>query len=246
MIWENCHSYKDWETLLLLSLEVGFRHLHSNPYLYSRYLQHHLISFHAKHHQGVIDTILSSNNSQAVTDLAWASFMIDESGHLGLSICMNYVLDCYDRATEPFPPDLQTVFAFCVECVGLDALEKLGRERFVKSLNCLHIGTRDTSISSGSAWAELLLEITQSTEDTQHLAIQSWEFLAELALVGYSNNATYNPDVTTVTNWHFSRSFHFYVIRLTLVIAVQSLTSSTDSHSLLSISPSNFVSHPQV
>ena len=48
-----------------------------------------------------------------------------------------------------------------------------------------------------------------------------------------------------VTTWHFSRSFHFYFIVLTLVVTVQSIMSNTTSHSLLSISPSNFVSDHQ-
>ena len=48
----------------------------------------------------------------------------------------------------------------------------------------------------------------------------------------------------SVTNWHFSRSFHFYCIVLTLVVTVQSLISNTSLHSLSSIPPSYFVSDP--
>ena len=49
----------------------------------------------------------------------------------------------------------------------------------------------------------------------------------------------------TVTNWHFSRSFYFYFIALTLVVTVQILTSNTTLHSLSSISSSYFVSDHQ-
>ena len=44
-----------------------------------------------------------------------------------------------------------------------------------------------------------------------------------------------------VTNWHFSRSFHFYFLQLTLMILLKTLSYHQSPHSLLSISPSHFV-----
>ena len=35
-----------------------------------------------------------------------------------------------------------------------------------------------------------------------------------------------SPTLPIVTNWHFSRSFHFYFIALTLVVIVQSLAQT--------------------
>ena len=49
----------------------------------------------------------------------------------------------------------------------------------------------------------------------------------------------------TVTNWHFSRSFHFLFYCIDTCCYSLKFYSSTNSHSLPSISPSNFVSDHQ-
>ena len=51
--------------------------------------------------------------------------------------------------------------------------------------------------------------------------------------------------VVVVTNWHFSRSFHFYFTALTLVVIVQNLVRTQTYTPWLSISPSNFASDHQ-
>ena len=83
------------------------------------------------------------------------------------------------------------------------------------------------------------------------LSSDSWcGLLRDELMPGYAatsvnpNTNPTDPDVP-VTNWHFSRSFHFYSIALTLVVTVQSLISNTSLHSLSSISPSYFVSDHQ-
>ena len=190
-IWENRCRYQDWETLLLLSLEVGFRHIRSS---YPQFLPP---SAHAEHHRGVFNTVLESNDSEAIADLVWASFMVDKSCRLGLSVCADYIIDFCSGTTEPFPQTVQKLFLHCVAVTGFDALEDVGKERFVKLLNRLHIGIGDIVISSGRTWTEILLEIIQSTERAGHLAVQSWELLAELAIFHFPPYATYNPDVTT-------------------------------------------------
>ena len=49
----------------------------------------------------------------------------------------------------------------------------------------------------------------------------------------------------SVTNWHFSRSFHFLFYHIDTYCYSPKSYSDTNLHSLLSISPSNFVSDPQ-
>ena len=58
----------------------------------------------------------------------------------------------------------------------------VGSEKFLGLLNYLRFGVED--VNALSQWASLLLEIIRTPEGAQHLAIQSWEVLVELAISG--------------------------------------------------------------
>ena len=75
VIWNNGGGSGHQEDLLHLSLEVSFRHIR-RPYSWHFLLLPNGVELH----QGVSNTILKSNNSEAIEDLAWASFTIDRSG----------------------------------------------------------------------------------------------------------------------------------------------------------------------
>ena len=76
----------------------------------------------------------------------------------------------------------------------------VGSEKFVGLLNYLRVGVEDVNVLS--QWASLLLEIIQTPEGAQHLAIQSWEVLVELAISGAgiwgSEDFIYDPQVTDI------------------------------------------------
>ena len=189
MIWKNRQSYEDWTTPILLSLEVGFRHIRPSganmvpPFSRTEY------------HQGVHDLVLDSKNIEAITDLAWASFAFEGSGQLGLKI-VDRVVNRPGGVTEPFPRDLGRIFARCMEFLGLEALEYVEKQRFVELLNCLDIDFKDQGrMGRRDAWAAILLEIIQSPDGAQHLAIQFWEFLVEIIVAGHGSRAAYNPGV---------------------------------------------------
>ena len=195
VIWRTRHSYYGyWETLLLLSLEAGFRHIRPSS-SDSKWPPKVIV---AELHQEVFHTVLKSNNSEAITDLARASLLIDGSGQLGLNIFVDYIANLRDGDTKPFPQGLRQTFIFCVER-SLGALGNVGEEpRLVESLNSLHIGIDDLDHDKGrEAWSRMLLEIIQSTEGAQRLDIHSWELLEKLATLGYPKSATYDPDVAT-------------------------------------------------
>ena len=193
MIWRNRHSYEGWEKLLLLSLEVGFRHLREPT---GRWW---VPSFTGvEHHQEVFDAVLKSNNSEAVVDLAWGSLTSDSSGGLALSICANYIIDHCNGATESFSQELRSAFFSFVNVIGFGALEKVGKGRFVELLNRLQIGIESTAcLSRRDAWVVTLLEIIGSAEGVRNLALQPWGLLVGLAIGGHLGSATYNPDVAT-------------------------------------------------
>ena len=121
MIWKIRQRYTDWETLLLLSLEVGFRHVHS--------LDQKTIPRppRSEHHQELIDTVLKSNNDEAIADLVCASYMVDRSPQLILSICATYIID-HSGATGRVSPRSRKFFSFCVGGWDFDVFETVGRE----------------------------------------------------------------------------------------------------------------------
>ena len=157
MIWENRESYKDWETLVLLSLEVGLRHKYSHRISRTSFTGGEL-------HQGVRDMVLRSNNTEAVTDLVWASLMFDETGALGLSICADYIIDHHGKITEPSSRYLRSFFTEYVTQMGSDAPERVGREKFVELLNGLHIDVGEVWPWQRMSWGAILMEIIWSTE----------------------------------------------------------------------------------
>ena len=193
-IWRNHGDYEDLQSLLVLSLEVGFRHIRSlGSWTFP-------VVTPIQTHREVVDTVLKSKDDEAVTDLAWASYMVDESGILGLNVCADYIVESRGRGTEPVPQELQYIFLIFVERRGLSALEDVGKERFVRLLNNLHIGVNDaSSYGNSNTWPTILLEIIQSADnEAQNLTVQSWELLVGLAILGYlPDSTTYEPNVTT-------------------------------------------------
>ena len=186
-IWENRSSYEDWKALLLLSLEAGFRHLHSQ-------FCSTLIQFPAKFHQGVFDTVLKGNNIEAIADLALASFGIDEPGRLWLRVWDSYITSLHSEA--PFPRVLKQNFIVCA-MRGSRALIPGEREEFVKLVNRLHIGLEDLWSSWNIiGWGTVLLETIRWATDLR-LAIHSWELLTELTFRGCFNDTKHLPDIAT-------------------------------------------------
>ena len=176
MIWRNRNSYEDWKNLLLLSLEVGIRDYYSSPNGMT-----HIPPTGGELHQGVYDTVLESNNTEAVIDLVWASLMFDKTGGLGLSICADYIIDRRGSVTEPSSQHLRSFFT---RHVGSNALEKVGKERSIELFNLLHTGVEEMSRWQSSTRVALLLRLIRSTA-ARRLAINSWELLEDLAAKGF-------------------------------------------------------------
>lgn len=188
-IWDHFNGGNDlgWKPLLLLSLEVGFRHLYSSDKWVPP------MSTSATKHPGVFDTVLGSDSQQAVVDLIWASFMIDEFGHLPLKTCVDYISG---RPIEmKFSPELRKTFILCVNRVDVLSLKDIGKRIFVESLNRLDIGIKDASDLNREKLAATLSEIVELPEAARQLAIQGWQLLAKFAMEGLLKSTTYNPDV---------------------------------------------------
>ena len=78
-------------------------------------------------------------------------------------VCADHILDLRDEATKPFHSHLRWIFVITVRRRGFKTLEDVGKERFVKMLNHLHIDINDVWFPGNrQAWSAILLEIIQS------------------------------------------------------------------------------------
>lgn len=171
---KHYHSLVDGKYLLLLSLEIGFRHLDPE----SRGIEAELI--HTDHHQQMVDIVFKSGNSEAIADLlhAWTSSSNFHEPHASLNTCASYLIDL--RNLQPFSSRLRRFTIHSVRLIGYQAFEQVGTKVFIGLLNVLHIGVKD--VDRKVRWARFLLDIIQSSEGIQYLPHSYWELLVELSV----------------------------------------------------------------
>ena len=166
---------QDRENLLLVCLEIGFRHLD-----FRRRSIEPMIT-HAEHHRGLVDVVFKSQESEVIADLlqAWtAEGGSHEPAHELLGFCVGHLVCLHNLV--PFSSRLRQLVIRSVELIGYEGLKGVGVERFIGLLNHLHVTAED--IGREHVWARLLLDAIQSSEGTQHLSYWYWESLAELAV----------------------------------------------------------------
>jgi len=190
VICEKSQSPGDWESLLLASLEIGFRHLDPRePYAVPTLA-------HTEHHPKMVDIVFKSQKSEAIADLlhAWTTSRTLALALLGT--CTEHLVCLH--SLMPFSSRLRQFVLHSVELIGYEGFEGVGVERFVGLLNHLHVTVQD--INRLCPWARLLLGTLQTSEGTQLLSHWYWELLVELGVL-YSpwlvDNITYNPQIMT-------------------------------------------------
>jgi len=175
VIHENHHSLEDWESLLLVCLEIGFRHLDFQR----RYIEAKIT--HTEHHRGLIDVVFKSQESEVIADLlhAWTTESgSHKSAYALLGFCAGHLVGL--RNLVPFSSRLRRLVIRSVELIGYKGFEGAGVERFAELLNHLHVAVEDMDRKGN--WAKLLLDIIRSSEGTQHLSHWYWELLVGLAV----------------------------------------------------------------
>ena len=175
MIYENHQRLDNWESLLLTSLEVGFRHLDPQDRWISARLTH------TEHHRGLVDVVFKSKDSEAIADLlhAWTTegdFHLPADALLG--ICTGNLVGLHNLV--PFSSRLRRLVICSVEVIGYKGFEEVGVERFVELLNHLHVGVDDTD--DKHRWMQLLTDTIRSPEGARHLADHSWRLLVEIVI----------------------------------------------------------------
>jgi len=192
VICEN-RNLEDWESLLLVSLEIGFRHL--DPW--DRYNGAELT--HTEHHRELVDVVFKSKESEAIADLldAWTSEgPFHEPPYNLLSICVNHLVGLHHLV--PFSSRLRQLVIRSIEVICYKGFEGVGVKRFIELLDHLHVTVKD--MYEGPEWMKLLLDTLQSSEGVQHLSHWYWELLVELTVLHslwLSHDTAYNPEITT-------------------------------------------------
>ena len=207
VIYEKREHLRDWESLLLVCLEIGFRHLDFRTDDIEVRLTH------TQHHRGLVDVVFKSRESELIADLlhAWTViYTYREAAHGFLDLCPLYLVGLHNMV--PFSPRLRRLVIRSVRRIGYKKFEEVGVERFIGLLNHLDVTVEDMDPDEKGGWSWILLYTIQSSEGTQHLSHSYWEFLVEFA-------ASEDP-VSSRTPWRLSW-------RLDLACSLQIITSLT-------------------
>ena len=175
VIYEKRERLQDWESLLLVCLEIGFRHLDFR----TEYIG--IVLIHTKHHQGLVDVVFKSQESESIADLlhAWtAKCVYRRLGHELLDFCPVHLVGLHNLV--PFSPRLRRLIIRSVELIGYKGFEGVGMEGFIGLLSHLRVTVED--MDERKNWGKLLLDTIQTSEGTQHLSHWYWELLVELVV----------------------------------------------------------------
>jgi len=175
VIYENRESVQNWEILLLLCLEIGFRHLDFQRQSIKATITH------TKHHHGLVDVVFGSQEVEAIADLlhAWTTRSDSHAPAAELpSLCARHLVGLQNLVSSS--SRLRRLVIRSVELTYREVSREVGVERFIEFLN--HLCTTAGDIDNGSCWVRLLVETIQSSNGPQHLSQSYWELLAELAV----------------------------------------------------------------
>jgi len=193
VICENRQGCEDWESLLPISLEIGFRHLDPRR----MYIQAELT--HTGHHQGLVDIVFGVGGSEEIADLlhAWTAKGFSHApAHTLLSTCTSHLVGLHHLV--PFSSRLRRLVIRSVELIGYEGFDSVGVEGFIELLENLHVTVED--MDNDSRWVNILLDTLQSSDGPQHLSHWCWELLVELAISvsrWLRPDFAYNSQITT-------------------------------------------------
>ena len=192
IIWESRMECEDWEVLLFLSLEVGFRCLDPQ--------KHRMDLTHTEHHQELASAVYKSHrtdNGEVIADLLCA-LTIHEKSEPALQssdIYKRYIADLQNIVIVPFSLRLRQIAMHSIALIGYKGFEVAETERFVRLLNHLHTDVRESDIPR--EWSSVLLEAAQSPEAHPYLPVPFWELLVKLATNRRLSGSTYTQDATS-------------------------------------------------
>ena len=187
VVCKNYSSLEGGKDLLLLSLEIGFRHL--NP----KYTWIDAKLTHTEHHLQLAEIVFESDNGEAIADLlqVWTSVGDSHTPYTSLKICAKYLIGLHHL--HPFSSRLRQLIMHAILLIGYQEFKQVGVKGFTELLNDLQVHIEDVNDRVG--WVRLLLDTVQSSEGIQNLSPPYWELLVMLA-VSHSwalEDNTYSP-----------------------------------------------------
>ena len=169
-IYENHEHLEDWESLLLVCLELGFRHLDPQRPPTGITLTH------TEHHRGLVGVVFKGQNSEAIGDFLHAWTMDNNlpapAGEM-VGICTGHLVGLHNLA--PFSPRLRQLIIRFAERAGYKGFEGAGVQKLVELLDHLHV--THVEMDRTDKWAPLILDVIRSSEGPQRLSHCYWEFL---------------------------------------------------------------------
>ena len=133
LICEDGSIPRSREDTVLLSLEIGFRHI--KPWW--RWIDAKLI--HTEHHQKLANIVFSSGDDEAIADLlcAWTSKSGFHTPYPQLKICAEYLVGLHHL--HPFSSRLQSYIVHAIGLIGYQQFEQVGVEGFARLLDGLQV-----------------------------------------------------------------------------------------------------------
>jgi len=188
VVCENLHRLTDGKKLLLLSLEIGFRHLSPKSHRIEAKLTH------TNHHLQMTE-IFRDGDSGAIVDLlrAWTSQSNSHQPYMSLNLCAGHLVKLH--RLQPFSPGLRQLLIHTVELIGYQGFKRVEVERFAGLLDDLHVCIED--MGNKIQWAKLLLDIIRSSRGIQNLPHFYWELMAKLAASErwWEEDTAYHPRI---------------------------------------------------
>ena len=180
LICEN-RCFEDWESLLLDSLEIGFRHLDSLEIGFRQFDSRcwrigNLHLAHTECQRRLVDVVFKSKNNEAIADLLHACVV--GNGRIPLGTCTEHLVGLHNLV--PFSSRLRRLAIRSVELIGYKRFEEAGVGRFAELLNHLDVSVED--VEYNFEWIPLLLDVIRTPEGARCLSNQSWELLVELTI----------------------------------------------------------------
>ena len=170
-----CDKYGDLEegeTLLFLSLQIGFRYLDPEREWEGPRL------VHTQHHESMVDIVFGSHQDEVIADFlcAWTSKSRLHGPPTSLIMCAKHLIDLPNL--DSFSPRLRRLVVQAVGLIGHQGFEEVGVGCFVGLLNRLRVCVDD--VDSRSIWTGLLLGVIGSPEGRDRLSYPYWELLLDL------------------------------------------------------------------
>jgi hypothetical protein len=188
VVCENYSSLAHGVILLLLCLEVGFRHLDPKTSKIEAKFTH-------MNHQMMADIVFRSGDAEAIADLlhAWFSQTKSSCPPTFLEACAQRLTSLHNISSSP--SRLRQSVIRSIGFIGYHAFEQVGVEGFFELLKTLQVGIED--VGNRREWGWLLLDTVKAVYGIQHLPHPYWELLVELALSlgALQDNCTYSPHI---------------------------------------------------